>query len=52
MALGGVKVSAHYGFISEFIKSVREDSKAPVSLGEARENVRIVEEICRLVDEQ
>jgi predicted dehydrogenase len=52
MALGGVKVSAHYGFISEFIKSVREDSKPPVSLGEARENVRIVEEICRLVDEQ
>lgn len=51
MALGGVKVSAHYGFISEFVQSVREGGKQIVSVEEARENVRIVEEICRLVDE-
>jgi predicted dehydrogenase len=50
MAVGGVKVSAHYGFIAEFVKSIREDGKPPVSLEEARENVRIVQEICDLVD--
>jgi predicted dehydrogenase len=50
MAAGGVKVSAHYGFLAEFIKSVRDDGKPPVSLEEARENVRIVQEICDLVD--
>jgi predicted dehydrogenase len=50
MGLGGVKVSAHYGFISAFIKSINEDGKMPVSLDEARENVSIVEDICNLVD--
>lgn len=50
MAAGGVKVSAHYGFIAEFVKSVREDGKLPVSFEEARENVRIVQDICHLVD--
>jgi predicted dehydrogenase len=50
MAVGGVKVSAHYGFIAEFVKSVREDGKTPVSLEEARENVRIVQGVCDLVD--
>lgn len=51
MATGGVKVSAHYGFMEAFFKSVREDGKPPVSLEEARENVRIVQEICKLVDD-
>lgn len=50
MGVGGVKVSAHYGFISEFIKSVQENREPPVSLEQARENVRIVEEICGLID--
>jgi predicted dehydrogenase len=50
LGLGGVKVSAHYGFISAFIKSIDENGKMPVSLDEARENVRIVEDICNLVD--
>lgn len=50
MGTGGVKVSAHYGFISAFIKGINEDGKMPVSLDEARENVRIVEDICNLVD--
>jgi hypothetical protein len=52
MAFGGVKVSAHYGFIAEFVKSIIEDGKPPVSLDEARENVRIVQDICDLVDRQ
>lgn len=52
MASGGVKVSAHYGFISEFIRSIRENTKPPVSLEEARENVRIVAEISNLIDNE
>jgi predicted dehydrogenase len=50
MAVGGVKVSAHYGFISAFVKSIEEDKETPVTLDQARENVRIVQEICDLVD--
>lgn len=48
---GGVKVSAHYGFLLEFVKSILEDKKSPVSLDEARENVRIVEGICNQLNE-
>lgn len=47
----GVKVSAHYNFISEFVKSILEDRSPPVSQGEAMENVRIVQEICSKIDE-
>jgi predicted dehydrogenase len=50
-AIGGVEVSAHYGFISEFVQCIREDKETPVSLEDARENVRIVAEICNLVDD-
>lgn len=50
MGIGGVKVSAHYGFISAFIDSIEKGTKPPVSLEEARENVRIVQEICDQVD--
>ena len=50
MATGGIKVSAHYGFIKEFMKSINENGKPPVSPEEGRENVRIVQEICDLVD--
>jgi hypothetical protein len=50
MAAGGIKVSAHYGFIKEFMKSINENGKPPVSPEEGRENVRIVQEICDLVD--
>lgn len=51
MAFGGVKVSAHYFFLREFIRSIQSDSKLPVSEEEARENVRIVESICERIDD-
>ena len=50
MAFGGVKVSAHYGFLHEFVKSIQADHELPVSEKEAKENVRIVETICREID--
>jgi len=50
MATGGVKVSAHYEFIKEFLRSVVTDDDPPVSRNEARENVRVVESICNAVD--
>ncbi len=46
MVFGGIKVSAHYGFIYNFVESIVNDSDLPVSLEEIRENVRIVETIC------
>ena len=46
MAFGGVKVSAHYGFIRDFVKSVKTDSDLPVNREEAKENVKIIEIIC------
>lgn len=48
---GGVKVSAHYGFLHEFIHSIQSGSRLPVSEDEARENVRIVETICERIDD-
>jgi len=50
MATGGVKVSAHYGFLNEFIRSVEADGKLPVTREEARENVSIVQSICEGID--
>ena len=50
MASGGVKVSAHYGFLHDFIRSIQTDGDLPVSEEEARENVRIVEAICDRID--
>lgn len=47
MTLGGVKVSAHYSFLREFVRSIRADDELPVSEEEAKENVRIVQTICR-----
>ena len=51
MLSGGVKISAHYGFIRAFIDSVREDQPAPTSDDEARENVRLVAAICEQVEQ-
>jgi len=50
MATGGVKVSAHYWFIQEFLNSVVNDTEPPISRNEARETVRVVAEICNAVD--
>lgn len=50
MAFGGVKVSAHYGFIRRFVNSIQTDGELPVTEEEARENVEIVERICREID--
>jgi predicted dehydrogenase len=47
----GEKVSAHYGFLKAFFEALRTDGKMPVSEEEARENVRIVETICHMIDE-
>jgi predicted dehydrogenase len=47
---GGEKVSAHYGFLKAFIEALENGNKMPVSEEEARENVRIVETICRMID--
>jgi len=50
MAFGGVKVSAHYGFVRDFVKSVHGYDDLPVDGEEARENVRIVETICKQIE--
>jgi len=47
---GGEKVSAHYGFLYEFVKAIKTDGKLPATEEEAKENVRIVDEICRMID--
>jgi predicted dehydrogenase len=50
-ALGGsVRVSAHYTFISDFINSVCNKSRPPVTAEEGRENVRILEEISKQLE--
>ena len=51
MGLGGEKVSAHYGFLCAFVDAVQGKGKLPVGEEEARENVSIVEKICRMIDE-
>ena len=48
---GGEKVSAHYGFLKAFFEALRTDGKMPVSEEEARENVRVVETVCHMIDE-
>lgn len=48
---GGVKVSAHFYFLKEFVNSILRDSDPPVSPHEARENVRVVENICNQIDD-
>jgi predicted dehydrogenase len=50
MAVGGERISAHYGFLRAFINSIEAGSPMPVSDAEARENVRIVQEICKEID--
>jgi predicted dehydrogenase len=52
MAFGGVKVSAHYDFILEFVMSILEDRPMPVSRQEARDNVKITEDICAMIDQR
>jgi len=51
MFSGGVKVSAHYGFLHKFIRSIQTDDELPVSEEEARENVMVVESICKGIDD-
>lgn len=50
MFSGGVKVSAHYGFLREYINCIKSGNRLPVSEDEARENVEIVETICEGID--
>ena len=51
MGIGGVKVSAHYGFIKSFVDSLEKGGSLPVSEEKAKENVAMVESICRQIDE-
>jgi len=51
MATGGIRVSAHYAFIRNFLKSVlNNDQSPPVSQQEAKENVRVIEVVCNALD--
>jgi len=51
MATGGIRVSAHYAFIRDFINSLlNEKHPTPVNQHEARETVRVVEVICNALD--
>lgn len=51
MATSGIRVSAHYAFIREFLDSIRnQKQRPPVDQREARETVRIVEAICNALD--
>jgi predicted dehydrogenase len=50
MATGGIKVSSHYGFIRQLVKSIQDDSEPPVSQLEARDNIRITGDICNRID--
>lgn len=47
---GGEKVSAHYGFLKAFVKAIENERELPVSEEDAKENVRVVEAICRQID--
>ncbi len=51
MTFSGVKVSAHYDFILEFVKSILEDRAPPVTASETRKNVELVEKICLMIDD-
>ena len=51
MATSGVGISAHYGFLEAFVNSIINDTPQPVSKQEALDNVRIVQESCRLLEE-
>ncbi|MEM2291975.1 MAG: Gfo/Idh/MocA family oxidoreductase [Nitrososphaerota archaeon] len=51
VTFGGERVSAHYGFLKAFVEALENNGEMPVSHEEARENVRIVEAICRMIDE-
>jgi len=46
----GEKVSAHYGFLRAFVNAIQTDGELPATEEEARENVRIVEEIGKMID--
>lgn len=47
----GEKVSAHYGFLYEFVRAIKTDGKVPASEEEAKENVRIVDDICKMIED-
>jgi predicted dehydrogenase len=47
---GGVKISAHYGFILDFVRRILADKDMLISADQAKENVRIVSDICEKID--
>jgi hypothetical protein len=51
MVTSGVGISAHYGFLEAYVDSVLNDKPLPVSRQVARDNVRIVDETCRMLEE-
>ncbi len=50
MALGGIKVSAHYGFLDAYVRAIKQNSELPVTEKDAKDNVRLVEEICSQIE--
>jgi predicted dehydrogenase len=51
MATSGIGISAHYGFLEAYVDSVLHDKPLPVSRQIARDNVRIVDETCKMLEE-
>jgi predicted dehydrogenase len=51
MATGGVEISAHYGFLNAYVDSILNDKPLPVSKDKALDNVRIVNESCKLIED-
>jgi hypothetical protein len=50
MAFKGEEVSAHYGFLDAFVRSIESGSPLPATEQEAKDNVRIVGDICQKID--
>ena len=50
MMFNGIKVSAHYGFLEAFVNAIESDGELPVTEEDAKENVRLVGEICKAID--
>jgi len=46
----GERVSAHYGFLEAFVRALKNDERLPVGEEDAKDNVRIVEAICRKIN--
>ena len=46
---GAVRVKAHYSFISQFIDSILNNTRPPVTAEEGLETVKFLETVCRQI---